>query len=138
MRQLVVGIALAVNCHSALAADGDCPSGDRWMLPPSKPKNLGQQYLVMNAPQAVRIKVCNCTTPANAESYVMINAYRAQASATRAPATRSDNPPPDTRLPNPNYSGRIYAGSCLDAGGTEIYVHNPSETTPAMGTYAPR
>jgi len=140
MRYILVGAALAINTGVLLAAETPpCPPGDPWVLPPSKPKDLGQQFLLRNLPQAARIRVCNCTAPGKADSYVNVNTYRAetQPAARPKPKAKTDTPP-DTRLPNPNLPSRLYAGSCIDAGGTDVQLTNVSETAPATGTYSPR
>lgn len=140
MRVILIGAIMAVCCASASAADqaeppkSGCDSGEPWKLAPSKPQDLGQQSIVLNSLQAIRIKVCNCTPQRKADSYVMVNAYRAEGAKTAA----RPKPTASGDLPNSNMVSRLYAGSCLEAGGTDIYLRNPSESDPAEGTYAPR
>jgi len=140
MKAILIGAAIAFCFGIVSAADkpeppkSGCDSGEPWKLPPSKPKDLGQQSIVLNAPQAIRVRLCNCTGARKADSYVMVNAYRAEAAkgAVRPkPAASGD-------LPNSNMVSRLYAGSCLEAGGTDIYLRNPSESDPADGVYDPR
>jgi len=140
MKKILMG-ALSVFCFGSSAASDmmeppkpGCESGEPWKLPPSKPKDLGQQSIVLNSAQPVRIRLCNCTGQRKVDSYVLVNAYRAEGAkgAVRPKAAPSGD------LPNSNMVSRLYAGSCLEAGGTDIYLRNPSESDLAEGVYTPR
>jgi hypothetical protein len=112
-----------------------CANGMPWVLPPSKPKDLGEQHVVRNTAAPVRVTVCNCTGKRQADSYVILNAYRAEGTKVSAETQKKQKSMEGSGLPNPNTFTRVYAGACVDAGGTDVLIRNPSENSNANGTY---
>jgi hypothetical protein len=129
MKKIIVAAFLIANCGGVLGADPDpkaaCTTGDPWILPPSKTNNLGEETIVLNAPQGIRVKLCNCTQNQPIDAYIDVNAYL-------------QKPAPGNDLPSPNSPSRLYVGSCLEAGGTDIKIRNPSTSSSANGTYTVR
>lgn len=136
MKKVVAAAVLAIACSPVWGQSkaDPCAESERWLLPPNKSGARAEQFVVLNAPQAVRVRLCNCTDK-QPDSYVIINAYGAGAKPAppgQKKARRSGD------LPDTNYVGWLFAGSCMEAGGTAIKVFNPGESKGASGTYVVR
>lgn len=97
-----------------------CGTGSPWVIPPNKPTNnpanptdFGEETLVLNAQGAITL--CNCTSKA-AETYITVN------SAGSGEIS----------------SSRLYAGSCIEVGGSVVKIRSENNSTNAFGTYSVR
>jgi hypothetical protein len=124
-----VGVIVALISSAAIGTDptpaNGCSIGEGWVLPPDKKGNSSEAFVLHNAPAAMRLRICNCTQGAPAESYIDVNLY------TQKPVGQNE-------LPSPNLFTRLFSGSCMEAGGTQIKLINPNQKAGANGTFLPR